>query len=195
MSTTVDQTPVSTFGVAANGLWYAWTPADGPLVITAGQFGTIASLWLPQVETDIAFASTVGGTPFYTTNQPGPEIVPLPSGTTTVVLSGTYLGPLYVYATTVSYPPYKDTNMAGIISPGSVVVAADGSATTHVTLTFPYNTINAIDLTTGFNGTIPVPTPTLVASYGNKTTDGFDIMVTGGAPGSTANVDYMVSGV
>jgi hypothetical protein len=49
--------------------------------------------------------------PFYTLTQPGAELVPMPGGCTQVTLTGSSPVPMWVYASTAPFRPYKDNSV------------------------------------------------------------------------------------
>ena len=65
--------------------WFTWNPSLGPLSVSLGQ-GVPNSVWLPASFTSVTFANNA--VPFYVTQGIGNELVPIPSDTTALTLSG-----------------------------------------------------------------------------------------------------------
>jgi hypothetical protein len=172
--------------------WFPWTASDGNLDITLnGGKSPIGAVWLPVVQFGLNVSFYNGASLFYATSEQGPETVTMPDQLFAVTLEGANTNQVYVFATSLPLPPSKEIDLSGLSTGGRLTdVAADGSATTAVTI--PSGTIAAISLTAGVNGGLPSPAPTLVADYCNPSNGGFDVFVTGGAAGTTCYVDWTV---
>jgi hypothetical protein len=86
--------------------WFTWTPTAGPLTVTLPQ-GVANSVWLPAIINAVAFASS--GVTFYTTQATGNELVPIPSDTTSLTLTGVspVSGTMQVFASAAVLTPTR----------------------------------------------------------------------------------------
>ena len=91
--------------------WFKWLHTSGTIVITLPGGVPILSLWLPNLPvTGITVSNTSGV--FYTTSTTGAETIPIPPGNTSLTLGGiSGSADLYVFATTQSFKPFKETNV------------------------------------------------------------------------------------
>jgi hypothetical protein len=83
--------------------WFTWTTASGNLTVTLPNSVAIASLWFPSKPGAITVTPNVGSG--YVTQTTGAEVVPLPAGTTSVVLAYTGSATVLVYATSTPLNP------------------------------------------------------------------------------------------
>jgi hypothetical protein len=161
--------------------WFYWQPANGNLTITLPNSVAIAALWIPNEPSPITV--TANGVEVYvtgatTSTYTAAEAIPLPAGTTTVVLSISSSAPnLYVYATSTPLNPAVSGTTVVNISTGLAVVqvaiaqaARDGNTAEVVTLINPSSADLYYCFVTSTTGRGPLTVPTGITQLGTQTT-------------------------
>jgi hypothetical protein len=183
-----------------DGIWFAWTPSDGPLDIAFEDNQYVRTLWFPTMPYAVSFSATptpLNGNPFYIANEDGlengPEIVPLPQGTLSVTATGTTSQLVYVYASSYAFNPFKG---AAVMFPEggdfSITFNAQGLATYDLSFEPGYTTLSSVWFTPDFEEVTPAAvTWGLTAKSGTGVTVEFG----GGAPGSTIGVVWGALGL
>lgn len=90
-------------------VWYNWTPSIAPLVI---DFGTspVNALWIPIIVGGaIVVKNTLTSAVIAPTQGNGSEIFPIPTGISSVTLTGSATVPFYVAATTIKWNPFRNS--------------------------------------------------------------------------------------
>ena len=89
--------------------WFQWIMADPTIVLSLGG-APILSVWLPFQDVSISF--NAGDGVFYSTQDVGAEVVPIPPGVTALTLTATLSSQIYVFATSAVFRPFKDRDSA-----------------------------------------------------------------------------------
>jgi len=137
----------------------------------------IQSLWFPVLGSGgvkLYSGDSTSGTPFYTTGSSGSELVPLPSGITTLTMATvTGLGTVIpVFLTSLTFSPIRISPQASQVTQvtATAPIVSSGGSTPNISLTTP--------LAIAYGGT-GTATPSLV--------QGTNVTITGTWPNQTIN--------
>jgi hypothetical protein len=183
-----------------DGVWYPWTPSVGPLDIAFTDGQDVRSLWFPIMPEAVSFSATPtppNGNPFYIANAlgnaNGPETVPLPEGTQSVTLTAASTIPIYLFASSYAYNPFKG-DAVGLPQAGqfSITFADDGTAMYDLVYPTGYTTGAEVTFTPKFDG---VPVAGVTWGLTAESELGVTVQFSGGNPTSTINVGWISLGV
>jgi hypothetical protein len=155
------------------GQWLAFDPTAGAYTYTISPGFTLGSLYFPELSSPVQIFEGSGYTspaqPFYTTSSGGNEVVPLPSGLTSVTLYAPLLAGAIMpfFVTSSIFDPEKNTPDAGAVGSvtASLPLLSSGGPNPNISLPYP------LPVSYGGTGTA---TPSLV--------QGSNIQITGTWP-------------
>lgn len=163
-----------------SGQWFGFNPV-GPFTFSIPPGYALGSLYVPVLASGgihIYAGLAATGTPFYTTASSGAELIPLPSGLTSITLqsvsgAGSVIN---LFISSLNFEPFRQSPVNSQVTSvtASAPVVSSGGATPNISLTTP------LAIVYGGTGTT---TPSLVAGSGITVTGSFPnqtIAVTGG---------------
>jgi hypothetical protein len=108
-----DPTPAAlgNTGVGADGAWYSWDGSQ-PLTLKIPSGDDVRSLWIPVTPSQIAISpgAATGSIMYAEASGTTGENIPIPKGSSQITVTSTqgkFPAPIFLFVTSITYPPFK----------------------------------------------------------------------------------------